>query len=411
MSTSRSRLTPATGIDRLYPESWRELDDDDPVGPLWRGAQIFRLVGFVYALGFNIAINNDLAHPQFTWLLFAALTVANVLFAAGYVVGVWRTWWCVAGELALFVAAMLSTLYVAGPEWIAGNQSWPTTLWCSSAVLSAALMGGACTGAGAGALIGLTNFAVKGEVVINFGKNATFLLLVVSGMAVGLAASRARMSHEKLTAAVHVAVQAAERERLARQVHDGVLQALALISRRGREIGGPTAELAALAADQELRLRRLIAEGSTATPAPRSGRTDLGAALRIRSTDNVSVSTPADPVVLPTLAANEILAAVDNILDNTRLHAGPGAASFILLEDLDDAVVLSVRDDGCGIPEGRLRQATGEGRMGISRSIIGRIETLGGSISLESAPGAGTEWEMTIPVNRADPDVSRRSGR
>ncbi|MFT3660296.1 MAG: DUF5931 domain-containing protein [Gordonia sp. (in: high G+C Gram-positive bacteria)] len=411
MTESRPRLTPATGLDRLFPASWRELDDDDPVGPLWRGAQIFRLVGFVYALGFDIAINSDLERPQLTWLLFIVLTGANVLFAAGYVVGVWRRWWCVAAETALFLAAMLSTLLVAGPEWVENNQTWPTTLWASSALLSAALLGGAWTGSAAGILIGLTNFVYKGDVFLNFGKNATFLLLLVSGMAVGLAASRARVTHERLTAAVQAAVRAAERERLSRQVHDGVLQALALISRRGREIGGPTAELAELAADQELRLRRLISDGSTATPTPRSGRTDLGAALRLRASDQVSVSTPGDAVVMPTPTANEILAAVDNVLDNTRLHAGPSAQSFILLEDLDDAVVLSVRDDGCGIPAGRLDQAVAEGRMGISRSIIGRIESLDGRVALESAPGAGTEWEMTIPLPRGDSATSRRTGR
>ena len=43
----------------------------------------------------------------------------------------------------------------------------------------------------------------------------------------------------------------AERERIGRQVHDGVLQALALINRRGREIGGEGEALADLAADQE----------------------------------------------------------------------------------------------------------------------------------------------------------------
>ena len=54
-----------------------------------------------------------------------------------------------------------------------------------------------------------------------------------------------------------------ERERLSRQVHDGAIQVLALVSRRGREIGGETAELAELAGEQERALRRLV---SSRTP-------------------------------------------------------------------------------------------------------------------------------------------------
>ncbi|GAA3954301.1 MacS family sensor histidine kinase [Gordonia caeni] len=373
--------------------------DGDPVGPLWRGAQIFRLIGFLYALGFNIAISSDLARPGVTWALFSVVTAANIALAAGYLLGPGRRWWCVGVELAMFMAAMLSTFYVADADWIANNQTWPTTLWCSSALLSAAVMGGAWTGAAAGVVLGFTNFLVKGEVFFNFGRNATFLLLVVSGMAVGLAASRARLTHAKLTAAVRVAAQAAERERLARHVHDGVLQALTLIARRGREIGGPTTELAELAATQERRLRRLIAEAPADAPAPPTGRVDLGPILRSLASESVSVSTPAEPVLLDTAVAEELMAAVANILDNTERHAGAGAQSFVLLEDLDDEVMLSLRDDGCGIAPGRLAQAKAEGRMGISRSIIDRVETLGGTVSLVSAPGAGTEWELTIPAD------------
>ncbi|MEZ5212886.1 MacS family sensor histidine kinase [Gordonia sp. (in: high G+C Gram-positive bacteria)] len=400
-----SPVAAVTALDRLFPESWRRLDDDDPVGPLWRGAQIFRLLGFFYALGFLIAVDHDLEHPGIAWLFFVLLTAANAVFATGYLVGFGRRWWCAAAELACFIAAMLSTEYVASSAWIASNQTWPTTLWCSSALLSAALLGGAWTGAAAGVAIGLANFLVKGQVFFNFGRNATFLLLVVAGMAVGLAASRARVTHAKLTAAVHAAAQAAERERLARHVHDGVLQALALIARRGREIGGPTTELAELAAGQERQLRRLIAEVHPQASPSRSRPTtaeivDLGVPLRALATDTVSVSTPAAPVVLHEEIAREVLAAVTNVLDNTARHAGPGAHSFVLLEDLDDEVVLSLRDDGRGIAPGRLNQAAAEGRMGISRSIIGRIEALGGSVALESAPGAGTEWELTIPLRQ-----------
>ncbi|MFT3716192.1 MAG: DUF5931 domain-containing protein [Gordonia sp. (in: high G+C Gram-positive bacteria)] len=377
------------------------VDETDPVGPLWRAAQIFRLLTFLYALGFQIAVNDDLTHPAVGWSLFAVLTVANITWAVGYLEGFGRRWWFVALEVVVFAGMMLSTRWVASDAWIQANQSWPTTLWASNSVLSAALLGGAVAGGAVGALIGLTSWTVKERLILNFGQNATLLLLIVAGIAVGLGASRARFTQARLRAAIAAAAQAGERERLAREVHDGVLQTLALISRRGREIGGPTTELADLAAGQERRLRALIADGPVA--AVDGDDTDLAAALRGLAGDRVSVSAPADPVTVPTPVGTEILAAVANILDNTARHAGDGARSFVLLEDLDDEVVLSVRDDGAGIPSGRLPEAAAEGRLGIARSIIGRIESLGGTAKLESAPGAGTEWELTVPLSAPAP--------
>jgi signal transduction histidine kinase len=60
-------------------------------------------------------------------------------------------------------------------------------------------------------------------------------------------------------------------------------------------------------------------------------------------------------------------------------------------------VVISVRDDGPGIPDGRLSEAEGEGRLGVSESIRGRMRDLGGTALLTTAPGQGTEWELTVP--------------
>ncbi|WP_026917571.1 MacS family sensor histidine kinase [Gordonia shandongensis] len=378
---------------------WRGLDDDDPVGPLWRAAQIFRAVSFVYALGFQIAVNGDLDHPGVTWILFAVLIAANIWWTTGYLAGFGRRTWFVTIEVLVSAAMMISTSAVADADWIADNQTWPTTLWMTNAVLSAALLGGARWGLAGTVFIGLANYYVKGVFVLNFGRNATVILLAAAAVAVGMGASRARLMHARLTAAIRLAAESTERDRLAREVHDGVLQVLALISRRGREIGGPTEELAALAAEQERLLRQLIAAGPAASSTSHDAVRDVAAALRDLAADDVHVSAPAETVILAAETVDEILAAVGNILDNTVRHAGPGAQSFILLEDLDDDIVVSVRDDGVGIADGRLAEAADEGRFGVVHSIIGRIEALGGRAQLESAPGAGTEWELTIPAD------------
>jgi signal transduction histidine kinase len=56
-----------------------------------------------------------------------------------------------------------------------------------------------------------------------------------------------------------------------------------------------------------------------------------------------------------------------------------------------------VRDDGPGIPDGRLDAAYAQGRMGVAKSMRGRVLDLGGTIELKTAPGMGTEWEITVP--------------
>ena len=95
--------------------------------------------------------------------------------------------------------------------------------------------------------------------------------------------------------------------------------------------------------------------------------------------------------------AGELIAAVGNALDNFEKHAGPDARAYVLVEDLGDAVTVSVRDDGVGIPDGRLAEAAAEGRLGIAKSIVGRMNWLGGRAELSTGAGAGTEWELTVP--------------
>ena len=172
------------------------------------------------------------------------------------------------------------------------------------------------------------------------------------GLAVGMAAQTARRAHSELEQAARLAASLEERERLSRQVHDGAIQVLALVSRRGREIGGETAELAELAGEQERALRRLVSATDADARFSTGSTTDIGALLRRRASDRVSVSLPATPVLLDAGVAAELDAAVGNALDNVASHAGPDARAFVLVEELDDRVTVSVRDDGLGIAAG-----------------------------------------------------------
>lgn len=127
------------------------------------------------------------------------------------------------------------------------------------------------------------------------------------------------------------------------------------------------------------------------------GDTDLRALLTPHAGSRVTFAEPGAPVLLPPAAAGELAAAVGAALDNVRVHAGESARAWILVEDWPDEVIVTVRDDGPGIPEGRLAQAEGEGRLGVALSIRGRLRDLGGTAELISVPGQGTEVELKVP--------------
>lgn len=368
----------------------------DPVGPLWRAAQVFRLFSCVYALGFQIAVNADLDAPALGWVLFAVLIGWSVLLGVGYLRGFARRPAWVIAELVVTVALVLSTAVVASPTWMADNQSWPTTLWATNATISAALLRGPVTGMAAGLLVLAASTVLKDHFDANLGRNATVVIELAVGLAVGMAAQTARRAYTELQQAIRLSAATEERERLSRHVHDGVIQVLALVAKRGHEIGGATAELADLAGEQERALRRLVSTGDIDRAA--GGATvDLRTLFSRREADRVTVSLPGTVVPLDSTVAGELDAAVGNALDNVARHAGPDARAFVLLEDLGDAVAVSVRDDGVGIAAGRLDEAVRQGRVGVAKSIVGRLASLGGDAVLTSAPGEGTEWELHLP--------------
>ena len=370
--------------------------DADPVAPLWRAAQAFRGLSCLYALGFQIAINSDLARPGLAWVLCGALLGVSALYAVAYLRGFGRRPAWVLAEIVIVVALMWSNRIVASTQWAAANQTWPTTLWATNPTISAALEIGPAGGMATGLVVMATNFAVKNYFTLNLSHNATLIIEIAIGLAIGMAAGTARRAHEELQQAIRLSVAVEERERLSRHVHDGVIQVLALVTKRGREIGGPAAELADLAGQQERALRRLVASTDFSRDTDTQA-VDLRTLLTRREDDRVTVSLPGTPVELEQRVADELDAAIGNALDNTRAHAGPQARSFVLLEDLGDAVTVSVRDDGTGIAPGRLDEAARQGHVGVSKAIVGRLESLGGTARLSTDIGEGTEWELTVP--------------
>ena len=369
----------------------------DPAAPLWRAAQVFRLLSWGYAVYFQASKNAELDRPVLGWVLFGALTVWTLACGVAYLQGFGRRRGWVLAEAAMVVALMASTPLVASEQWVLANQSWPTTLWATNAVVSAAILAGPVAGMGMGLAVMATAAALKGAIAVDLVRSPTILIELSVGLAIGMAANTARRAHAEVERAARLRAALAERERLSRHVHDGVMQVLAMVARRGREIGGETAQLAEAAGEQERALRRLLSAVDIEPGMAAAADGDLGLLLRRHATDRVSVSVPAAAVYLDPVVAAEVEAATINALTNVERHAGAGARAYVLLEDLGDEVVVSIRDDGPGIPVGRLEAAIGEGRVGVSKSIQGRLAALGGRAELTAPAGGGTEWEFTVP--------------
>ncbi|MFD1150132.1 MacS family sensor histidine kinase [Saccharothrix hoggarensis] len=365
---------------------------EDPVAHLWRGTVALRIVTFLFALGNAVVHHDGYERPWLAWAAIAVMALWSAFTIHAYSRESGRRPWIVVADLVIACGLMsLSPLIMTDAQFLY-NVPLITTIWACGPAVAAGALGGQVAGALAGFAVGLSTYLNRRELSVDLVRDV--VLLAGAGFVVGMASSTARRSAVRLAQALRTEAATAERERLARSIHDGVLQVLARVRKRGTELGGEAAELAELAGEQEVALRSLVAAAPTESTV--DGDADLRPALQLLATSKVQVSTPATQVMLPAASVVELTAVVREALSNVDKHAGPDARAWVLLEDLGDEVVLSVRDDGPGIPEGRLASAEAEGRMGVAQSIRGRVEDLRGTLELQTGPGEGTEWEVRV---------------
>ncbi|MEU7478510.1 DUF5931 domain-containing protein [Lentzea sp. NPDC042327] len=366
---------------------------DDPATPLWRGAVALRIVTFLFAAANVIANHSDYIRPWLAWSALGAMALWSVFTSRAYSTTWGRRWPVVLVDLVLTCGLMsLSPLIMSSHQLLTENVPLITTIWACVPVVAMGALGGSAAGFAGGLTVGLFTYLTKRVPSLDLLRDV--VLLAGAGMVVGMASATARRSAVRLAQALRTEAATAERERLARSIHDSVLQVLARVRKRGAEVGGEAAELARLAGEQEVALRNLVAAAPTDSTV--DGDVDLRPGLQLLATPRIQVSTPATQVMFDAAAAGELTSLVREALSNVDKHAGGDARAWVLLEDLGDEVVLSVRDDGPGIPEGRIASAEAEGRMGIAKSIRGRVASLGGTLELQTGPGEGTEWEVRV---------------
>lgn len=204
-----------------------------------------------------------------------------------------------------------------------------------------------------------------------------------------------------------VGAQEAERQRIARELHDETGQALTAIGLglRGvktmlqQDAGKAASNLGALEGLAEHSLNELQRVIADLRP---SHLDDLGlpAALRwyaerlgSRTSLEVGVEVTGEPREMPSTMSTALFRVAQEALTNVVKHSGANYA-LVHLEFVDDRVRLRVDDNGKGFDAGAMAGETPTwGLLGMEE----RVQLLGGEMRLETAPGKGTAIEVIIP--------------
>ncbi len=214
-----------------------------------------------------------------------------------------------------------------------------------------------------------------------------------------------------------VAAQEAERQRIARDLHDETGQSLTAIgmglrglagklSSRNKEALGTLHKLESLTADSLKELERLI---SDLRP---SHLDDLGLSAALRwyagrlhehSTINVRVDIVGEECPLDEAMKIAIFRIIQESLNNIIKHAHASNANIYLRFE-EKNVRINVRDNGIGFDLERVKQQrANRPSLGLA-GMQERAALLGGTVSVQSRPGYGTEVEALIPYHHAGVD-------
>lgn len=365
-------------------------------GQMWRVVSLYRAITLVYAAVLIIRYHGSYAHPAggLAALAVMACWTGVAITACRRPAG--RAAVLIAADLGVAAALILSTRWIDTAARISAGAPTIPAAWAAAPVLACAVAGGPWAGLAGALVISAADFAEHPVLMPGGTFNGIVLLLIVGGVG-GYLVRLGLRAEERIESAARRAAAASERERIARGIHDSVLQVLALVSSRGRALGGEAAELGRLAGEQEAALRALLAaDGQRGQQSPERGLLDVRGLVEPFAGARITVSCPATPVLLPAVTATALGGAVTAAIHNVVRHAGPDARAWVLVEDEGSQVRVSVRDDGAGFGDGRLAAAAAEGRLGVSHSIVGRLREAGGTACVTSSPGLGTEVELRV---------------
>lgn len=233
---------------------------------------------------------------------------------------------------------------------------------------------------------GVISLANRTGGLSNVGASASAIAVVVGGLAMFAAPAVGRLLHT-LDDERALRIREDERASVAAHLHDSVLQSLVLIQR-----SDDARRMATLARRQERELRAWL-YGTTAPGEPASLHAAIDAlTVEIEADHDVRVEAvvvgdqPLDDV------SRAMLAALREAIVNAARHADVDRVDVFV--ETDDAEVTGfVRDTGRGFDPAHIPAD----RRGITDSIVARIQRSGGTATVTSHLGAGTEVELCIP--------------
>lgn len=242
----------------------------------------------------------------------------------------------------------------------------------------------------------------------SFGFPITFVSVVALGQVFRVLAARKRQSERAMADMVTGAAAAAERARLARELHDSTaktLQGLVLTARsldhwieRDPTRAATEAKEIAESADEAIeRLRTLLSTlrhddveqpfHESLAALARDGTQGTGVRLRL-DLDPVSVSAPG--------VRYELLAAAREAIANAVAHSGADAVTVVLSATAEE-LCIEVVDQGRGFSLAILPDRERAGHFGV-RGYSERLALIGGSAEIASEPGKGTRVKLVAPL-------------
>ncbi|MFW3169958.1 PspC domain-containing protein [Geodermatophilus sp. CPCC 206100] len=220
------------------------------------------------------------------------------------------------------------------------------------------------------------------------GFTATLVILVGITLATAPVWRRLLASREAERTA---RVRSEERAAVAAHLHDSVLQTLALIQRHSED----PKVVARLARSQERELRTWLYEPEKATEGTWAALVE-GMVAEVEADHALTVES----VVVGDAPVDEALAALGaatrEALVNAAKHSGATSAD-LYTEVTPSRIAVFVRDRGAGFDP----SSVPADRRGLRDSVTGRLDRVGGSASVRSAPGEGTEVELFLPREAA----------
>lgn len=358
------------------------------VGLRWAGAAVLTLV-LIYTRG-------RMDRPALAVGCLAAVVALNVWLHLDPATGDRP-----ASARRLGVEVVLAGGLLAADGWVYGaDQTFQIpalgAVWPLAAVIAVGVSRGARAGAAAGAFVAacrlLGAFApdvsdplfrtfddIYGNDSARLIPSASLIsLYVLAGAGSGYLAVLLRRAAGALA-------ELETRREVARSLHDSVLQSLAVIE---RETADERVAKVARDADRDLRryLTTIAVSPTSLTDALTIAARDIEATFDRRVT--IAVAKELDRADERSIAA--AVGAAREALANAAKHAHAEHITLFAGE-ADDGIEITVVDDGAGFDQ------TDVELRGIQTSIVERVHAVGGTVSIDSRPGSGTEVRVWIP--------------